>query len=103
MPKWEAHIGIILDPYIEQSPIFHVENVTTPTLVIHGAEDQRVAVSQGKEFYRALKQEEVPTKMLVYPRMPHSIGEPKQYIDWSSRTLDWFNEHLGRNANKSSD
>lgn len=101
IPDWHmAQIGgeywENFEAYREQSPIFHVENVTTPTLVIHGAEDQRVPVSQGQEFYRALKQEEVPAKMLIYPRMPHSYGEPKQYIDWISRTLDWFDEHLGR-------
>ncbi len=84
------------EDYKEHSPIFHVENVTTPTLIIHGAEDKRVPTSQGREFYRALRQEGVPTRLLIYPRMPHSLGEPKQYMDWMSRTLEWFDEHLGR-------
>jgi dipeptidyl aminopeptidase/acylaminoacyl peptidase len=80
------------------SPIYHVEGVTTPTLVLHGTEDERVPPSQGREFYRALRRLGVETEMVLYPRMPHGPREPKQAIDLGTRSLDWFDEHLGRSS-----
>jgi dipeptidyl aminopeptidase/acylaminoacyl peptidase len=80
------------------SPIYHVKGVTTPTLVLHGAEDERVPPSQGREFYRALRRQGVPTEMVLYPHMGHGPSEPKQAIDLTTRTLDWSDEHLGRSS-----
>ena len=80
------------------SPIYHVKGVSTPTLVLHGTEDERVPPSQGREFYRALRRQGVETKMVLYPRMPHGPREPKQAVDLATRSLDWFDEHLGRDS-----
>ncbi len=59
-------------------------------------EDDRVPPSQGKEFYRALKEIDVPTEMIMYPRTPHGPREPKFTADVSERILKWFDMHLGR-------
>ena len=40
----------------------------------------RVPVSQGYEFYNALKQQGVPVRMLVLPRQPHGPNEPKMLL-----------------------
>lgn len=72
--------------YVEHSALFHAGTVKTPSLVVHGASDDRVPVTQGFEFYNALKATGVPTEMLVLPRQPHGIREPKLL-----RTChDWF-------------
>ena len=49
----------------------------TPSLVVHGDKDERVPFSQGWEFYNALLAVGVPTDLLVLPRQPHGIREPK--------------------------
>ena len=41
--------------YVDRSALFHAGNVKTPSLVVHGDKDERVPVSQGWEFYNALK------------------------------------------------
>ncbi|MBS3777466.1 MAG: S9 family peptidase [Bacteroidales bacterium] len=86
----------IYDEYEQHSPIYQVEEVTTPTLVFHGKLDQRVPASQGREFYRALKRRGIATEMVLYPRTPHVPREPKLLIDLNQRIIDWFDEHLGR-------
>ncbi|MEF8817872.1 MAG: S9 family peptidase [Salinibacter sp.] len=86
------------DTYERHSPIYHVKNASTPTLIYHGAEDQRVPPSQGREFYRALKRQGVPTQLVLYPRQRHGFSEPKQSMDAMHRNLDWFDEHLGRSS-----
>jgi dipeptidyl aminopeptidase/acylaminoacyl peptidase len=85
-----------MDTYEKNSPIYHVDNVTTPTRVEHGAQDERVPTSQSREFYRALKRQDVETEMVILPRTPHYIEEPKLIMTIISDRIDWFDEQLGR-------
>ena len=87
---WEAS-----EVYQKHSPIFNVKGVTTPTLVVHGDADIRVPISQGFEFYNALKAQGVPTRMLVLPRQPHGPTEPKMQLAAMQANLDWFDKYLG--------
>ena len=71
--------------------MFNVKGVTTPTLIQHGEADVRVPISQGYEFYNALKRQGVTTRMMVYPRQPHGFTEPKMTLDAARANLEWFN------------
>ncbi|MBK9170762.1 MAG: S9 family peptidase [Bryobacterales bacterium] len=82
------------EAYKKHSPMTYVKGVTTPTLVLHGESDLRVPVSQGYEFYNAMKRQGVKTKMVVYPRMPHGPSEPKFLLDIMHRHMDWAVEHV---------
>ncbi|HUG81697.1 MAG TPA: S9 family peptidase [Bryobacterales bacterium] len=88
---WENFEG-----YRKHSPMSYVQNVKTPSLVLHGEEDLRVPISQGYEFYNALKRRGVKTKMVVYPRTPHGPTEPKFLLDVAKRHLAWTQEHLAK-------
>ena len=79
-----------LEPWRKRSAMFHVKGVKTPTLIQHGESDLRVPVSQGYELYNALKRQGVPTRMVVYPRQPHGIQEPRLQLDAMNRNLEWF-------------
>jgi dipeptidyl aminopeptidase/acylaminoacyl peptidase len=84
--RWRAH-----------SAMFHVQNVKTPTLIQHGEADLRVPISQGYELYNALRRRNVPVRMVVYPRQPHGLQEPKFIADALRRNLEWFDRWvLGR-------
>ncbi|MFC1660277.1 prolyl oligopeptidase family serine peptidase [Gemmatimonadota bacterium] len=96
-----AHLGGAefwedFEEYERHSAIYRIANVTTPTQVIHGAQDLRVPFTQGQEFYRALVRRGVPAEMVVYPRTPHGPQEPKFLMDVSERILTWFEQHLAR-------
>lgn len=80
--RWRTH-----------SALFNVKGVSTPTLIQHGEADQRVPISQGYELYNALKRQGVTTKMVVYPRQPHGIQEPKLLHDALTRNLEWFERY----------
>jgi dipeptidyl aminopeptidase/acylaminoacyl peptidase len=84
--------------YEKHSAIFHVRGVKTPTLIQHGEKDERVPLSQGQEFYNALKQQGCITKMVIYPRTPHGIEEPALLLDCMQRNLDWFEQYVNRSA-----
>lgn len=81
--------------YRERSPVFRAKGVTTPTLVQHGEADVRVPVSQGYEFYNALKQQKVPVEMLVLPRQPHGPNEPRMMLKIMQTNLELFEKHIG--------
>jgi len=84
----------VFDTWVKHSPITHIKNVKTPTLVLHGEADDRVPVSQGYEYYNALKRQGVLAKMVVYPRTPHGPREPKFLVDIMQRHLDWVDKYV---------
>lgn len=84
--------------YQKHSAMFNVKGVSTPTLILHGEKDLRVPLSQGQEFYNALKQQNCPVQMVVYPRTPHGPQEPKFILDIGNRLLGWFEQHLRRSS-----
>ncbi|HEV7890597.1 MAG TPA: S9 family peptidase [Pyrinomonadaceae bacterium] len=87
---WEAS-----ELYQKHSPMFNVKGVTTPTLIEHGDADIRVPISQGYEFYNALKAQGTPTRMLVLPRQPHGPTEPRMQQAAMQANLDWFDKYIG--------
>ena len=84
------------ETYEKHSAIYRINNVKTPTQVIHGSNDLRVPFTQGQEFYVALKRKGVPTEMVVYPRTPHGPREPKLLMDVSPRILAWLDKYIKR-------
>ncbi|HEX9930210.1 MAG TPA: S9 family peptidase [Pyrinomonadaceae bacterium] len=88
--------------YAKHSPMFNVKGVSTPTMIQHGDADIRVPISQGYEFYNALKAQNVPTRMLVLPRQPHGPNEPKMQLAAMQSNLEWFEKYLkgGETAQK---
>ncbi|HZM98263.1 MAG TPA: S9 family peptidase, partial [Pyrinomonadaceae bacterium] len=85
----------VMDLYQKHSPAFNVKGVSTPTMIQHGEADVRVPISQGYEFYNALKVKGVPTRMLVLPRQPHGPTEPKMQLAAMKANLEWFEKYIG--------
>ncbi len=81
--------------YEKHSPIRYVKQVTTPVLILHGAEDARVPPSQAQEFYQALRDLDKDVTFVKYPREGHGIGEPRHQLDRISRYLEFFCKHVG--------
>jgi len=77
------------------SPISFAATVTTPTLILHGALDERVPVSQARFFAQALRKHGVPGELVVYPREPHGIRERNHQLDLLRRVRAWVEQWLG--------
>jgi dipeptidyl aminopeptidase/acylaminoacyl peptidase len=86
------------DAWRTRSAMFNIKGVSTPTLIQHGERDLRVPISQGYELYNALKRQKVPVQMVVYPRQPHGIQEPKLVLDAMQRNLEWFDRWIMRDG-----
>jgi dipeptidyl aminopeptidase/acylaminoacyl peptidase len=80
--------------YERRSPIAFAKNIKAPTLLFHGKEDQVVPLSQSLEFYRALKEAGVKTRLYVFPSEGHEMTDPNNQIFLLERVLEWFDIHL---------
>jgi dipeptidyl aminopeptidase/acylaminoacyl peptidase len=78
----------------ERSPLAHINNAQTPTLVVHGDSDDRVHPAQGFELYQALRIKDVPTRYIIYPRQPHGLSDRAHREDYLNRILDWYNNYV---------
>ena len=84
------------DKYLEHSPLMHVRNVTTPTILMTGELDLRTPMAQTEEYYQALKQLGVPTKMIRFHDEYHGTGsKPSNFMRTQLYLMKWFEEHGG--------
>lgn len=80
------------------APIHDVDRVRTPTLILHGQEDQRCPLAQAEAWYTRLRQHDVPTQLVVYPGGAHAFfltGPVAHRRDFNARIVDWVQTHTG--------
>ena len=79
----------------ERSPVTHVKNVKTPTLLLTGENDVIDPIGQCQQFYRGLRRYGVETEFVIYPREGHGIREEQHRIDLLNRIIAWFEKYVG--------
>jgi len=80
--------------YIKTAPISNLANAKTPMLIQHGAEDQRVPLSNATELYRGLKEMGVPVELFIFQGMAHPITKPRENHAVMHQNLAWFSHYL---------
>ncbi len=80
--------------YIENSPIFTVDKVNTPVLIMHNDEDGAVPWYQGIEYFVALRRLGKPAWMLNYRGEPHWPLKIQNRIDFNVRMSQFFDYYL---------
>lgn len=83
-----------VDTYIENSPIFHVDDMNTPLLVAFGTDDGAVDFNQGVEMYNAARLAGRQLVMLVYEGENHSLRREPNQVDYHWRIREWFDHYL---------
>jgi dipeptidyl aminopeptidase/acylaminoacyl peptidase len=86
--------------YIENSPVFHLDRVRTPLLIIHGSDDLTVPVSNADEIFVDLRRLGQEVEYARYAGENHveafwSLANQKDYL---TRVLRWFDDHLHPDA-----
>ncbi len=85
-----------LQIYEKHSAMFNIKGATTPSLILQGEQDMRVPIGQGYELHNALKRQGTTVKMVVYPRQPHGLQEPRLILDAGRRVIEWFKQYLNK-------
>jgi dipeptidyl aminopeptidase/acylaminoacyl peptidase len=77
--------------YISRSPYAHLGRVSTPTMVIAGADDRITPLSGSISLFRGLQVRGVPSELVVYPGEAHGIdGTPSHLMGHIAETLGWL-------------
>lgn len=93
-PPW-----VDFQKYWERSPISHLGNARTPTLLIHSEQDHRCPIEQGEQAFVALKVQGVDTEMVRFPDEPHGLsrtGRTDRRVSRLKHILRWFDRYIGQ-------
>lgn len=80
--------------YLENSPLFFMDRVKTPVLIMHNDEDGAVPWYQGIEMFMALKRLNQPAWLLQYNGEDHNLRQRKNRKDLSVRLSQFFDHYL---------
>ncbi|MGB5555390.1 MAG: prolyl oligopeptidase family serine peptidase [Flavobacteriaceae bacterium] len=80
--------------YIENSPIFNIDKINTPLLVMHNDADGHVPWYQGIEFFVSLRRLGKPSWFLNYNGEPHWPLKLQNRKDFSLRMAQYFDYYL---------
>jgi dipeptidyl aminopeptidase/acylaminoacyl peptidase len=89
-----------LSLYNARSAMTHIDKVTTPTLILHGGNDERVPTGQAYELFRGLKDRGKTVELVFYPREGHGISEYYHVKDRLTRIQDWVTRYTLGNTRK---
>jgi dipeptidyl aminopeptidase/acylaminoacyl peptidase len=88
------HQGNTMDLLWERSALKHVAKARTPTMLMHGENDNDVPIAEAEQYYIALRDVGVEAIMVRYPREGHGIREPKHLVDSIDRCINWYVKHF---------
>jgi dipeptidyl aminopeptidase/acylaminoacyl peptidase len=88
-PPWAA-----VEKYIQNSPLFQLDRVTTPVLIIHGDRDWNL--SQACELFSGLRRLGKLAELAIYEGEGHWQGtwSRANIVDRWQRVLAWFDRYL---------
>lgn len=93
----QEYLGEQADRVREQSPQAVATSVTTPTFVIHSADDLRCPLGQAETYYATLKSRGVDAELLIFPGENHELsrsGRPRHRVQRFEAMLDWWDRYL---------
>ncbi len=82
------------DIYIDQSPIFSADRISTPLLLLHGASDTNVPRGESEQMYTALKLLGKNVEYVRFSGQNHFIVDYEKRIAWSNAIVAWFDRWL---------
>ncbi|MGH9577868.1 MAG: prolyl oligopeptidase family serine peptidase, partial [Terriglobales bacterium] len=89
------HQANLMDVLWERSALKHVAKVKTPTMLIHGENDNDVPIAESEQFFIALQDVGVEAVFVRYPREGHGLREPHHIVDLMDRSAAWYRKHFG--------
>ncbi len=96
--RGQSRLGVTLSdslqPYIDNSPVFFVDKVNTPLLIMHNDNDGAVPWYQGIELFVSLRRLGKPVWMLQYNKEEHNLMERRNRKDLSIRLQQFFDHYL---------
>lgn len=80
--------------FLENSPIFRIDRITTPILMLHNDADDAVPWYQGIEYYLGLRRLGKEVYLFSYNGEPHGIRRRPNQKDYARRMQEFFDHKL---------
>jgi len=80
--------------YVEQSPIYSADRITTPLLLLTGDSDTNVPPGESDTMFTALKLLGREVELIEFPGEDHWILDREKRYVWWDTILAWFDLHL---------
>lgn len=80
--------------YAKTSPMTHINQARTPTLIQHGEFDRRVPIPNAYQLFQGLRDVGVPTRLVVYKGFGHGITKPRERLAAMWHNWQWFAKYL---------
>ena len=97
-PFREAEYGSLArdrDFLDEASPLNHAGQIQAPLMIIHGANDPRVPVSEAEQIHRVVQANGVASQLIVYPDEGHGLVRRKNRLDAYPKAVRFLDDVLG--------
>ncbi len=78
------------------SPITHVDQIKAPLMVIHGANDPRVPLSEAEQMVAAIKTRGVPVEFMVFDDEGHGLMKLKNRLVAYPAIVDFLDRTVGK-------
>ncbi|MCW8410191.1 S9 family peptidase [Legionella sp. PATHC035] len=96
--EYEAELGkpwLNVQTYLKLSyPLMKADKIKTPTLFMCASLDFNMPCIGSEQLYQALRSQNIPTQLIIYPEQYHSLDRPDFQMDRLKRFKDWIDLHL---------
>ena len=82
------------DHWTERSAYTHLDRVTTPTILFHGANDRTDTMEQSMNFFAGLRHLGVEARFILFPREGHGISEPRHRRTLMMEEMRWLHRYV---------
>jgi dipeptidyl aminopeptidase/acylaminoacyl peptidase len=80
--------------YIENSPVFYLDRVTTPVLIVQGSSDRITTPARTEEIFVGLRRLGKEVEYARYEGEDHGFWFYPNRVDFSKRVIRWFDQWL---------
>ncbi len=80
--------------YIENSPVFYLDRVQTPVLIVHGNADEATPAAYADEVFVDLRRLGKEVEYAKYEGESHGFDHYANKLDYCNRMIRWFDSHL---------
>ena len=80
--------------WAERSAYTHLDRVTTPSILFHGANDRTDTMEQSMNFFAGLRHLGVDARFILFPREGHGISEPRHRRTLMVEEMRWLHRFV---------
>lgn len=94
-PRLGGNASRLPAAYVANSPVYHVDRIHTPMLIVGEDRDIR-PVAQAEELFSALYRQDKEARLLSYWGESHTMASPANVRDLYARIFAWFDGHFAK-------